>query len=109
LSILLLGFLTGHFCFQNGTFDEQPALSKPYAHLTAVYELLYNTVWSPIANKVFRPPPHRRAPESTYQILARFATLFFPMIGAHSPINYVNAVRHGMPEGKTRKSPSTSA
>ncbi|GAQ79312.1 Triacylglycerol lipase [Klebsormidium nitens] len=90
---------------KNGTFDEQPPLRMLRAHATAVFELFYNTVWQSIAAVLF-PQPARRPSESVPQVLARVAALFLPAIGAHSPTNYLNAVRHGMPEGKVKKAPA---
>ncbi|GAQ84152.1 Triacylglycerol Lipase [Klebsormidium nitens] len=92
-----------------GTFSDQPALGMVTPYFTAFLELLYNVVWNDIANVLLRPDGHTRPRESAFQVLARMGSIFFPRIGAHNPINYLNAVRYGFPQGIAKEPPIKEA
>jgi hypothetical protein len=71
---------------------------EPYKNFFALrfFRLLVNALWELIQSAIILSLKHGNDyQESLIALLFRIIGLFFPGVAAHSPINYVNAVRLG--------------
>jgi hypothetical protein len=70
---------------------------EPYKNFFALrfFRLHVNALWELIQSPILSLKHGHDYQESLIALLFRIIGLFFPGVAAHSPINYVNAVRLG--------------
>ncbi len=95
---LTVTYFVGFYVWQ--ILDEQPEINIFGAHITAFFELIQCAVILPCRHGC-------EYMESAVSFLAGLAGIFEPGVIAHSPRNYVNAVRLG-PCRLSRKTPRNS-
>jgi hypothetical protein len=88
----------GECSYYDSVYNGLILQEEPYKNFFAwrFFRLRINALWELIQSAIILSMKHGHDyQESLIALLLRFIGLFFPGVAAHSPINYVNAVRLG--------------
>eukprot|EP01018_Ginkgo_biloba_P001335 Gb_06716 [translate_table: standard] len=93
-------FMYKHFgvcIYYNSCYREQNRAEEPNRNFSLVYlvSMRLNAVWELIQSLLLRYRKGKEFKEAWLSMMSRIVGLLLPGVSAHSPVNYVNAVRLG--------------